>query len=47
MRTLKMLFGRPELIIHSMLQKIMAEPPPKAERLETIIAYSILVQSRR
>lgn len=33
--TLKTLYGRPEVIIHIILQKVRAEPAPNADKLET------------
>lgn len=43
--TLRILFGRPELILHDILEKIRTEAAPKAERLETLIQYSLSVQN--
>lgn len=43
--TLRLLFGRPEQIIHSLLTKVRAEAPPKAEKLETVIAFALAVQN--
>lgn len=42
---LKLLFGRPELIIHTMLKKIRNEPPPKNEKLESLISFAMSVQN--
>lgn len=42
--TLIMLFGRPELIIHTMLQQIRSEPAPKVDKLETLISFALSVQ---
>lgn len=43
--TLKMLFGRPELIIHTLLQRIHSTPAPKAEKLESIVDFALAVQN--
>lgn len=40
--TLKMLYGRPELIIHTVLQQIRSEPSPKVDRLETLIGLRVV-----
>ncbi|XP_055910928.1 uncharacterized protein LOC129945299 [Eupeodes corollae] len=44
-KTLKMLFGRPEIIIQSLLQKVRNEPAPKHDKLETIIHFSLEVDN--
>ncbi|XP_055622908.1 uncharacterized protein LOC129766407 [Toxorhynchites rutilus septentrionalis] len=41
MQTLKTLYGRPELIINSLLVKVRSTPTPKPERLETIISFGL------
>ncbi|XP_062702120.1 uncharacterized protein LOC109431695 [Aedes albopictus] len=43
--TLKMLFGRPEIIVHSLLQKINGLPAPKAERLGTLVDFALAVRN--
>lgn len=43
--TLKMLFGRPEVIIQSLLKKIRNEPAPKYDKLESIIHFSLEVDN--
>ncbi|XP_058464923.1 uncharacterized protein LOC131438730 [Malaya genurostris] len=43
--TLRMLYGRPELVVNALLEKVRSTPPPKAERLETLIAYGLVVQN--
>lgn len=43
--TLRMMYGRPEIIIHSLLLKIKGEPTPKLERLESIITFALSVQN--
>ncbi|XP_038116955.1 uncharacterized protein LOC119769128 [Culex quinquefasciatus] len=42
--TLEMLFGRPEMLIHSLLQKVHNAPAPKPDRLETYIDFGLAVQ---
>ncbi|XP_065095799.1 uncharacterized protein LOC135717600 [Ochlerotatus camptorhynchus] len=43
--TLRMLFGRPEIIVHSLLQKINTLPAPKAERLGTLVDFALAVRN--
>lgn len=43
--SLRMLFGRPEIIINSLLIKIRNEPAPKEDRLDTLINYALAVQN--
>ncbi|XP_065092537.1 uncharacterized protein LOC135713357 [Ochlerotatus camptorhynchus] len=43
--TLKMLFGRPEIIVHSLIQKIQLLPAPKAEKLGTLVDFAIAVRN--
>ncbi|XP_055918440.1 uncharacterized protein LOC129950533 [Eupeodes corollae] len=43
--TLKMLYGRPELIINTLIRKISSTPPPKAEKLDSIVTFAIAVQN--
>ncbi|XP_062701238.1 uncharacterized protein LOC134285126 [Aedes albopictus] len=43
--TLYMLFGRPELIIQTLLNKIREVPPPRADRLDTLISFGMAVQN--
>ncbi|XP_055613361.1 uncharacterized protein LOC129759847 [Uranotaenia lowii] len=45
METLRLFYGRPELIINALLEKIRATPAPKSERLEALIDYGIAVNS--
>ncbi|XP_038116718.1 uncharacterized protein LOC119768950 [Culex quinquefasciatus] len=45
MSTLYMLYGRPELIIQTLLDKVRECPPPKAEKLETLITFAMAVQN--
>ncbi|XP_058456625.1 uncharacterized protein LOC131434022 [Malaya genurostris] len=39
--TLRTLYGRPELIINSLLTKVRATPCPKPERLETLVIFGL------
>ncbi|XP_058828497.1 uncharacterized protein LOC131688312 [Topomyia yanbarensis] len=43
--TLRLLYGRPELLINALLEKVRAVPPPKAEKLESLIDFGMAVQS--
>lgn len=43
--TLKMKYGRPELIIDVLLNQIRDMPPPKESKLETIVDFAIEVQN--
>ncbi|XP_055842512.1 uncharacterized protein LOC129909456 [Episyrphus balteatus] len=40
-KTLQMLFGRPEIIIQSLITKIRSEPAPRFDKLETLINFSL------
>ncbi|XP_055623387.1 uncharacterized protein LOC129766816 [Toxorhynchites rutilus septentrionalis] len=44
-QTLLMLFGRPEVIIHSLVSRIRNMPSPKAEKLATLIDFGVAVQN--
>ncbi|XP_062713212.1 uncharacterized protein LOC134290169 [Aedes albopictus] len=43
--TLETLYGRPELLIHALLQKIRGVPAPKQDRLDTLIGFGMAVQN--
>ncbi|XP_053692180.1 uncharacterized protein LOC128740643 [Sabethes cyaneus] len=43
--TLRTLFGRPEIIVHSLVAKICDMPAPKAEKLSTLIDFGVAVQN--
>ncbi|XP_055643384.1 uncharacterized protein LOC129779750 [Toxorhynchites rutilus septentrionalis] len=43
--TLKMLFGQPEAIIHSLMAKINALPSLREDKLETIVDFAVSVQN--
>ncbi|XP_055605119.1 uncharacterized protein LOC129753329 [Uranotaenia lowii] len=42
---LQTLFGNPDSIIETMIRRVRTLPPPKAERMETIIDFGIAVQN--
>ena len=44
-KTLRLLFGRPELIINALLQKIRSDPSPKIEKMETIVQFALSVEN--
>ncbi|XP_058451241.1 uncharacterized protein LOC131430355 [Malaya genurostris] len=43
--TLKMLYGRPALLINSIIQRVRNAPAPKMEKLQTIIEFGMELQS--
>ncbi|XP_055623613.1 uncharacterized protein LOC129767030 [Toxorhynchites rutilus septentrionalis] len=45
METLQLLYGRPELLISALLEKVRATPPPKMERFQTIIDFGMSIQT--
>ncbi|XP_055604612.1 uncharacterized protein LOC129752852 [Uranotaenia lowii] len=45
MDTLQMLYGRPEILLFSMLQKLRRTPPPKQENLRSLITYGLAVKN--
>lgn len=44
-QTLKMLYGRPEVLINSLINKIRTISPPNIDRLETVIEYGMAIQN--
>lgn len=44
-QTLRLLYGRPELIINTLLKKIREVSAPKPDKLETLISFGIAVQN--
>ncbi|XP_062702323.1 uncharacterized protein LOC115254316 [Aedes albopictus] len=42
--TLRHLYGRPEQLLHSLLQKARKADPPRADRLGTFISFGMIVQ---
>ncbi|XP_062704409.1 uncharacterized protein LOC109433030 [Aedes albopictus] len=45
MSTLKMLFGQPEIIVHSLIRKICSLPPIREDHLETLVDFAVNVQN--
>ncbi|XP_053685846.1 uncharacterized protein LOC128735386 [Sabethes cyaneus] len=43
--TLQQLYGRPEQIVNNMIAKVRSVPPPKADRLETLVSFGLVVQN--
>ncbi len=40
-----MLFGRPEIIVLSLLEKIRKEPCPKFDKLESVVHFALSVRN--
>lgn len=45
MQTLRTLYGRPELLIRSLISKVHRVPPPRQDRLETLMEFGLAVQN--
>ncbi|XP_062713617.1 uncharacterized protein LOC134290481 [Aedes albopictus] len=45
METLETLFGSPERLVQSLLNKVRGVPTPKAERLESLVNFGLVVQN--
>ncbi|XP_055614008.1 uncharacterized protein LOC129760382 [Uranotaenia lowii] len=45
MNRLSTLFGNPETIVDTMMKRVKSMPPPKADKLESIIDFGIAVQN--
>lgn len=43
--TLYLLYGRPEILINALLEKVRQVPAPKIEKLETLIDFGMAIQS--
>ncbi|XP_058816619.1 uncharacterized protein LOC131679884 [Topomyia yanbarensis] len=43
--TLKMLFGRPEIIVHTLIEKLNRIPTPKADKLNTLVDFALAVRN--
>ncbi|XP_055622051.1 uncharacterized protein LOC129765665 [Toxorhynchites rutilus septentrionalis] len=43
--TLTTLYGRPELIVQVLLAKVKSIPAPKADKLETLVSFGLVVQN--
>ncbi|XP_055543068.1 uncharacterized protein LOC129728642 [Wyeomyia smithii] len=44
METLRMLYGRPEQLLNTLLMKVRKADPPKSDKLSSFITYGVLVQ---
>ncbi|XP_062557227.1 uncharacterized protein LOC134222098 [Armigeres subalbatus] len=44
-RTLKMRFGQPEAVVHSLIQKVNALPAIREDKLETLVEFAVNVQN--
>ncbi|XP_055632538.1 uncharacterized protein LOC129773014 [Toxorhynchites rutilus septentrionalis] len=44
METLRRVFGKPEILIRSLISKVRGIDPPKPERLDTVIRFGMAVQ---
>ncbi|XP_062703182.1 uncharacterized protein LOC134285759 [Aedes albopictus] len=45
MNTLHKLYGRPEILINSLLKKVRNVPSPKSDNLNSIVAYGLAIQN--
>ncbi|XP_062713763.1 uncharacterized protein LOC115256765 [Aedes albopictus] len=45
MSTLETLYGRPELIVKCLKNKVYSTPAPKADKLESLISFGLVVQN--
>ncbi|XP_062710516.1 uncharacterized protein LOC134288741 [Aedes albopictus] len=45
METLRKLYGRPEVLINSLLKKVRNTPSPKADNLHSIVTFGLAVQN--
>ncbi|XP_062533405.1 uncharacterized protein LOC134202420 [Armigeres subalbatus] len=45
METLHLLYGRPELLIAALLEKVRSAPSPKVDKFQTIIDFGMSIQS--
>ncbi|XP_062537655.1 uncharacterized protein LOC134205975 [Armigeres subalbatus] len=45
METLETLFGSPERLVQSLLNKVRSVPTPKADKLETLVNFGLVVQN--
>ncbi|XP_055632521.1 uncharacterized protein LOC129772999 [Toxorhynchites rutilus septentrionalis] len=43
--TLRTLYGRPELLIRSLIEKVHRAPAPRHDRLETVVEFGLTVQN--
>ncbi|XP_062538216.1 uncharacterized protein LOC134206502 [Armigeres subalbatus] len=45
MSTLQQLYGRPGQIVNNMITKVRATPPPKPDRLDTLVSFGLIIQN--
>ncbi|XP_062712131.1 uncharacterized protein LOC115266788 [Aedes albopictus] len=45
METLRKLYGRPEVLIHTLLRRLRSVPPPKTENLQSVITFGMAVRN--
>lgn len=45
MKTLKMLYGRPEMIVNKLIRNVRETPSPKPEKLETLIEFGMAIRN--
>ncbi|XP_062716211.1 uncharacterized protein LOC134291877 [Aedes albopictus] len=43
--TLRTLYGRPELLIRTLIEKVRCTPSPRHDRLETVVEFGLVVQN--
>lgn len=43
--TLRTLYGRPELLIRTLIEKVRRTPAPRHDRLETVVEFGLVVQN--
>ncbi|XP_038116949.1 uncharacterized protein LOC119769121 [Culex quinquefasciatus] len=43
--SLKLLYGRPEQIVHTMIEKVRATPAPRADKLESLVSFGLVVHN--
>ncbi|XP_062713286.1 uncharacterized protein LOC109410494 [Aedes albopictus] len=45
LKTLKMMFGQPEAIVHTLIEKINSLPPIREDKLETLVDFAVNVEN--
>ncbi|XP_062714812.1 uncharacterized protein LOC109426713 [Aedes albopictus] len=45
METLRKLYGRPEVLIHTLLRRLRSVPPPRTENLQSVITFGMAVRN--
>ncbi|XP_055614677.1 uncharacterized protein LOC129761002 [Uranotaenia lowii] len=43
--TLRQLYGRPEILVHSLIRKVRDAPAPRSDKLESLISFGLIVQN--